>query len=159
MLNPSTRPVVEPRKTRLPSSSEPNKALSGGNSSISLRGTRVLVVDDDRNTRELLGEILSLHDADVQTAESVSDAVTLYQIWRPNLLLSDLGMPGLDGYDLIRIIRALPGGDRITAVAITGYTDDEDRDSALAAGFNMYLRKPLDLDKLLDFIDSLDTNQ
>ena len=58
-----------------------------------LKGMRILVVDDDRNTREMLGEILRLHDADVQTAESVTDALNLYQNWHPTQVVSDLGMP------------------------------------------------------------------
>ncbi len=125
-------------------------------SEVSLKGMRILVVDDDRNTRELLGEILSLYDADVQTAESVVVALTVYQTWRPALVVSDLGMPGQDGYDLIRSIRALPGGTATKAIAVTGYTKDEDRKSALAAGFDMFLSKPVDLDKLINLLGTLD---
>lgn len=125
-------------------------------SELSLKGMRILVVDDDRNTRELLGEILSLYDADVQTAESVVVALTLYQTWRPALVVSDLGMPGQDGYDLIRSIRALPGGATTKAIAVTGYSKDEDRNAALAAGFDMFLSKPVDLDKLINLLGTID---
>ncbi len=149
-------PFVTPRQAGRTPSAEAVAALADSN--VSLKGLRILVVDDERNTRELLGEILSLHDADVLTAESVTVALTLYQTWRPTLVLSDLGMPGLDGYDLIKIIRALPGGAATKAIAITGFTNDEDRESALAAGFDMYLRKPLDLDHLLDFIGAVGCN-
>ena len=127
-------------------------------SQVSLKDMRILVVDDDRNTREMMGEILRLYDADVQTAESVIDALTVYQIWRPTLLLSDMGMPGRDGYDLIRSIRALPGGCATKAIAVTGYCKDEDRNSVLAAGFDMFLTKPVDLDQLINLIGAIDQN-
>ena len=125
-------------------------------SSGSLKGMRILVVDDDRNTREMLGEILRLYDADVQTAESVIDALNLYQKWHPTQVVSDLGMPGQDGYDLIRSIRALPGGFAIKAIAVTGYTKDEDRDSAFAAGYDMFLSKPVDIDSLIHLLSTTD---
>ena len=116
---------------------------------------RILVVDDDRNTREMLSEILRFYDAEVKTAESGVAAIRLYQCWSPSLLISDLGMADEDGYDLIRNIRAIENVPTTTAIAITGYARDEDRERALSAGFNMFLSKPVDLDKLVGLIASI----
>ena len=122
------------------------------NEQISFNGMRILVVDDDRNTREMLSEILRIYNAEVKTAESVAVARKLYQAWTPTLLVSDVGMPDEDGYDLIRSIRALPRGHITKAIAITGYARDEDRDLALAAGYDMFLSKPVDIDQLINLI-------
>ena len=124
---------------------------------ISFNGLRILVVDDDRNTREMLSEILRIYDAEVKTAESVAVARKLYQAWSPTLLVSDVGMPDEDGYDLIRSIRALPSGQTTKAIAITGYTRDEDRALALAAGYDIFLSKPVDLDQLINLIAEINT--
>ena len=124
---------------------------------ISFNGLRILVVDDDRNTREMLSEILRIYDAEVKTAESVAVARKLYQAWSPTLLVSDVGMPDEDGYDLIRSIRALPRGQTTKAIAITGYTRDEDRALALAAGYDIFLSKPVDLDQLINLIAEINT--
>ena len=73
---------------------------------VSLNGIRILIVDDDHNTLLMLSELLSSYDAEVMTAGSVTAALVLYRSWMPRLLLSDLGMPERDGYDLIRSIHA-----------------------------------------------------
>ncbi len=130
----------------------PGRRYADHESEMSLKGMRILVVDDDRNTRDMLSEVLGLYDAEVKTAESVATALQLYETWKPSLLVSDLGMPEQDGYDLIRCIRALPGGSTTKAIAITGFLRDEDRDFALAAGFDLFLTKPVDLDKLVNLI-------
>lgn len=119
---------------------------------INFRGMRILVVDDDANSREMLSEVLRLYDADVKTADSVAVARTLYQVWKPTLLISDVGMPGEDGYDLIRSIRNMPRGRDIKAIAITGYSRDKDRDRALSAGYDLFLGKPVDLEQLISLI-------
>jgi CheY-like chemotaxis protein len=132
-------------------------AAPGTNSDdqISFHGMRILVVDDDENTREMLSEVLRIYDADVKTAESVAVARNLYQSWTPSLLVSDVGMPEEDGYDLIRSIRSLPNGHRMKAIAITGYARDKDRDLALAAGYDLFLSKPVDLDQLISLIERI----
>jgi CheY-like chemotaxis protein len=119
---------------------------------INFDGMRILVVDDDTNSREMLSEVLRLYEAEVKTADSAAVARTVYHAWRPTLLISDVGMPGEDGYDLIRSIRSLPQGSDIKAIAITGYARDKDRDLALNAGYDSFLSKPIDLEQLLNVI-------
>jgi CheY-like chemotaxis protein len=128
---------------------------SATNDQLSLRGLRILVVDDDRNTLEMLSELLSCYNADVRTAESVATALILYRSWSPELLLSDLGMPEQDGYDLIRNIHALPYGLLRKAIAITGFSRDEDRERALAAGYDNFLTKPVDFGQLINLITEI----
>ncbi len=119
---------------------------------LSLNGMRILVVDDDRNTLEMLSELLRSYKADVKTAESVATALLVYRSWAPQLLLSDLGMQEQDGYDLIRNIHALPYGLLRKAIAITGFSRDEDRERALAAGYDSFLTKPVEFEQLINLI-------
>jgi CheY-like chemotaxis protein len=118
---------------------------------------RILVVDDDRNTREILSEALAMFGADTRKAGSVAEARTILDHWPADLLISDLGMPGEDGYDFITDIRSRPAnGDRdVPAIALTGYTRVEDRERALFAGYNEVLTKPAELDTLLEAIRRL----
>ena len=125
---------------------------SGDTGVFSLNGTRILVVDDDHNTLEMLSELLSSYGAEVKTAESVVLALMVSRSWRPDILISDIGMPVLDGFDLIRSILAAPHRLSMTAIAITGFSRQEDRDRALAAGYDIFLTKPVDLDQLLNSI-------
>ena len=136
----------------LPTPSSSVISNSATNGQLSLNGLRILVVDDDRNTLEMLSELLSCYKADVRTAESVATALILYRSWAPELLLSDLGMPEQDGYDLIRSIHALPYGLLRKAIAITGFSRDEDRERALAAGYDNFLTKPVEFEQLINLI-------
>jgi len=111
---------------------------------LDLNGLRVLVVEDDRDTRDPLVEMLSATGADVRAAGSAAEAMPIFEEFRPELLLSDIGMPTEDGHGLIRRIRALGperGGD-VRALALTAMASAKDRDEAIAAGFNMHLAKP-----------------
>ena len=110
----------------------------------------VLVVDDDPDTRHLLATVLSLRGARVQTASSASEALTAVAHTPPDVIVSDVAMPGQDGYDLIRTIRAQPAerGGRIPAVAVTAFGGREHRVRALAAGFHTYLVKPVEPNEL-----------
>jgi CheY-like chemotaxis protein/anti-sigma regulatory factor (Ser/Thr protein kinase) len=116
----------------------------------SLAGLRVLVVEDEADSRELFAKILTTCGADVTTAASCEEALALIRESavqnRPDVILSDLGMPKDDGFDLIRRVRALApeDGGRIPAIAVTGYANAEDRQRALAAGFQTHLAKPID---------------
>jgi CheY-like chemotaxis protein len=115
-----------------------------------LDGIRVLVVDDDDDARDLLATFLSLEGAQVQTAESADKALAVFRTRPPDVLLSDISMPGKDGYALIREIRDQEGkGGRVTpAIAITAFGKEHGAEGALRAGFSAYLGKPLDLDEL-----------
>jgi CheY-like chemotaxis protein len=113
-----------------------------------LRGRHVLVVDDDADTREMLTVILESCGAVVVTAESAAEAFASCRETRPDVLISDIGLPGEDGFSLVRRIRELPpslGGD-IPAIALTGY----DRDTTIdCEGFREQLTKPVALDAVL----------
>jgi CheY-like chemotaxis protein len=113
-----------------------------------LDGLRVLVVDDHRDSREMIGTVLSEAGAVVRLAGSADEALERLQEWPAAVLISDLGMPGLDGFDLIRAVRAreeaAESPQRLTAMALSAYASQEDRARALAAGFHDYAAKPID---------------
>jgi len=115
-----------------------------------LSGTRVLVVDDDPDMRELVKKALESHQAEVIAVGSTSEALSLIEDWRPAVVLADIAMPGEDGYMLVRRIRQLPSerGGRVPAVALTAYARAEDRIAALDAGFDRHVSKPIDPDEL-----------
>ncbi|HEY3216186.1 MAG TPA: ATP-binding protein [Candidatus Eisenbacteria bacterium] len=122
-----------------------------------LDGIRVLVVDDDPGTIEAVAAILDSRGAGVQTAGSVARALEVFDTWKPDVVLSDIGMPEQDGFALIRQVRKRSsdkGGD-IPAVALTAYTRIEDRIDILNAGFQMYVSKPTDPSELVAVIGSL----
>jgi signal transduction histidine kinase/ActR/RegA family two-component response regulator len=110
-----------------------------------LAGLHVLMVDDDEDTLELLSAALRQRSADVTSVSSASAALEAIQNSRPDVLISDIAMPGEDGYQLIRKVIELKLEPELPAIAITAYAKDEDRQSALAAGFHRYLSKPVEL--------------
>ncbi|MBW4496028.1 MAG: response regulator [Oscillatoria princeps RMCB-10] len=111
-----------------------------------LAGLRVLVVEDDADTSELIATVLEGHDAKVTAVSSVREALAEIERSRPDVLVSDIGMPGEDGYSLIRKLRAMEAkqGWRIPAAALTAYAKAEDRTRALSAGFQMHITKPVE---------------
>ncbi len=119
-----------------------------------LKGLRLLIVDDDDNTREMLSEVLCLYGADVRAADGAAKALAILQAWLPDVLVSDIGMPDEDGYTLVRKVRMLPAtrGGETPAIALTGYAGPEDRAHALSAGVQVFVAKPVDLDELIDRI-------
>lgn len=122
-----------------------------------LTGLRVLVVEDEEDTRELLRELLGGCGMVVQAASSVAEAMELFQLHRPELVISDIGMPDQDGYTFVRWLRALPAteGRRVPAIALTAFARSEDRTAALRAGFRAHIPKPLDVAELLAVMASL----
>jgi CheY-like chemotaxis protein len=123
----------------------------------SLHGVRVLVVDDEPDTLILLSEVLSQSGASVRTALSAKEAFTELQAWRPQIILSDIGLPGEDGYSFMRRVRAWQKefGGWIPAIALTGYARVEDRVKALASGYQIHLPKPVEPEELVAVIVSL----
>jgi len=117
----------------------------------------VLVVEDEQDSRELIAAVLRQCGAEVSTAASVQEGLEIYQRLRPDILVSDIGMPGEDGYDLIRKVRALPPeqGGRTPAVALTAYARTEDRMRSLLAGFQVHVPKPVEPNELVAVVASL----
>ena len=116
----------------------------------------ILAVDDDPDALGLVREILESAGAHVQTATSVRDALQSIERDVPDVIVSDLGMPGMDGYDLIQRIRQMEGTAReIPAAALTAYARSEDRAKALHLGFEMHLAKPIDPSELIAAVASL----
>jgi CheY-like chemotaxis protein/anti-sigma regulatory factor (Ser/Thr protein kinase) len=121
-----------------------------------LAGVKVLVVDDEVDARALLKRVLADSGAEVRMAESVAEALQVLEKFRPHVLVSDIGMPDEDGYDLVRQIRA--GGwtaRRMPAVALTAYARAEDRKRAMLAGFQTHVAKPVDPAELVAVVASL----
>ncbi len=112
----------------------------------SLAGVSVLVVDDESDARELLRVVLQKSGAQVRLAGSAEEGLSILKEWKPDVLLSDIGMPGHDGYDLIRQIRLLPHreGGSIPAAALTAYATPEDRLKVLTGGFQTHVAKPVE---------------
>ncbi len=122
-----------------------------------LAGVRVLIVDDEPDARELLAAVLELHGADVSLAATADEALDLVAAARPDVIVSDIGMPGTDGYELIRRVRALDGahGGATPAAALTGFARPEDGRRATASGFDAHLAKPVDAGELVATVHEL----
>ncbi|MDQ1591420.1 MAG: hypothetical protein QOG71_2047 [Pyrinomonadaceae bacterium] len=110
-----------------------------------LGGLRILIVDDEADTRELVQEVLARQGAEVRASRSAAEALRMLAAWNPDLLISDIGMPVEDGYELIKQVRAFDAEHhgQIPAVALTAYAGAEDHRRALAAGFQTHLAKPI----------------
>ena len=122
----------------------------------SLAGTRVLVVDDDHESREVVAANLASRDAVVRTAASAEQAMEVLEREPVDVLIADIGMPGEDGFELIRKIRSTSSAvAKIPAAALTALVRDEDRQRALNAGFQMHLAKPIDSLSLIAAVASL----
>jgi CheY-like chemotaxis protein len=123
---------------------------------VPLGGLRILVVDDDSDTREMLVEALEASGASVAAAGSADEAMTVLNDGGADVLISDIGMPVVDGYALIRRVRELPGRrGRIPAIALTAYARPEDREQAIDAGFQLHLPKPIEIDALQESLATL----
>ena len=122
-----------------------------------LKGLRVLAVDDNKDARELLSLALTHSGAEVRAAASVAAALDTLDQWQPDVLVSDIGMPGEDGYALIRKVRAgaPQRGGLIPALALTGYASAEDAARARAAGFQTHMPKPINLAELVAGVANL----
>ena len=122
-----------------------------------LDGVRAIVADDDAEGLVLAETILTRAGADVRTCRSAPEALDLLQQWRPDVLVSDIEMPGEDGYSLIRKVRALPveQGGATPAIALTAYGRSQDRLRSVTAGFNMHVPKPADPGELVAIVASV----
>lgn len=124
---------------------------------LNLMGVRVLVVDDDPDARELLTVLLSRYGADVLTVISASEVLENLTAFRPDVLISDIGMPTMDGYTLIQQIRDLPAeqGGQTPAIALTAYAREGDYQQAMTSGFQRHVTKPLEPEQLVQAVLAL----
>ena len=115
-------------------------------------GRYILLAEDNRDAAATLQQLLELSGFQVQVAASGTEAVQAALRRRPDILLCDIGLPGLDGYGVARKLRARPGWDAVHMIALTGYGSEEDRQRAMEAGFDDHLAKPVAPDRLLRFL-------
>jgi signal transduction histidine kinase/CheY-like chemotaxis protein len=122
-----------------------------------LEGLRVLIVEDDDDSRSLLSMMLKRHGADVTAASTSQEAISAIYEVTPDVLVSDIGLPGEDGYELMRRVREATAGNGgiSVAIALTGYAGEKDREQALAAGYDEHLAKPIEPIQLVAAIASL----
>ena len=121
----------------------------------SLEGLDILIVEDSADTLLLLSTIFRREGANVITAASASEALQSAIMKRPHIIVSDIGMPETDGYQLLEQLRLLPGLSDVPAIAISGYASEEDRERALAVGYLALVPKPVDVDILFNLIQEL----
>jgi CheY-like chemotaxis protein len=117
---------------------------------VSLRNLRVLVVDDEEDSRELMATILRRAGADVASAGGSMAALEVFSRWTPDVVVSDLAMPGADGCELVRKLRKRD--PMIAALAVSGFTANQDTDHALAAGFDVHVGKPIEAAELVEAV-------
>jgi signal transduction histidine kinase/DNA-binding response OmpR family regulator len=137
----------------LSSSQQSKEGKTADNCSPVLDGLRILVVDDEIDTRELILTVLRQCGAEVKGSESAVEALGVFKDWSPNLLITDIGLPEEDGFSLLRKVRESEHqSGQIPAVALTAYATPEDRDRVLSAGFEMHIAKPVEPEELLTII-------
>ncbi len=112
------------------------------------RGRRVLIIEDHVDGRDMLQGLLTFWGHQVEVAENGPQGIDKARKYRPEVVLIDIGLPGLSGYEVARQLRRLPGGQDLLLIAATGYGQDEDRRRAREAGFDVHLVKPVQLDQL-----------
>jgi signal transduction histidine kinase/CheY-like chemotaxis protein len=117
-----------------------------------LEGMKILVVEDDLESRDLIGIILQQGNVSVQLSASVAQALEILKDWKPDVIISDIGMPAEDGYQLLSSLRSNPETKDIPVIALTAYASSFDKNKALQAGFRIHISKPLDPRDLLSAI-------
>ncbi|MBH8572235.1 response regulator [Nostocaceae cyanobacterium CENA369] len=124
---------------------------------LDLTGIRVLTVDDRPDVRELLTELLALYGAEILTVASAAEVLANLESFQPDVLVSDIGMPEVDGYTLLQQIRTLPPekGGQIPAIALTAYAREDDRQRAIASGYQRHVTKPLEPEQLVKAVVEL----
>jgi signal transduction histidine kinase/CheY-like chemotaxis protein len=123
---------------------------------IDLTGVHVLIVDDEADARELIKRVLTQCGAEVRCAGSAPQALEILRGHRPDVMISDIGMPHMDGYDFIRRVRALPPleGKRLPAIALTAFARSVDRTRAIMAGYQIHMAKPIEPQELVATVAS-----
>ena len=136
-------------QTRLSSTTE------GSPLGTSDEGRWALVVDDVSDVTEMLSVLMTHAGYEVSTASCAQDAIALARENHFDIVISDIGMPGMNGYELAETLRTLPGYETVPMVAVTGYSMFDDRNRSLSAGFNEHVTKPIDPRAFLNLIEQL----
>ena len=136
--------AVQPELASSGSGDDPNEL----DDTVNLKGVKVLVLDDEPDSLNVVRKILERSGATVFTASSVNDALAAAEKFQPEIVISDIGMPEHDGYEFIAELRAMPMGRRLPAIALTALARNEDRTRALKAGFQVHLAKPVEAAEL-----------
>ncbi len=117
--------------------------------------TKVLIVDDDEAMQAFVSTVAKMGDAEVEIAECGESALGLLKVFTPDIIFLDLNMPGMTGWDTVREMRKLPGGDYYKVIAISAHNTAEDRDEAHIAGCDQFIPKPVSPDRILDALASV----
>jgi PAS domain S-box-containing protein len=129
---------------------QPEALRGAGNFVSALEGMRILIVDDEPDALELVAYLFEKHGAGIKTAASAAEALQVIEAFNPQLLISDIGMPNVDGYELLRTIRTqVPNGKNLPAIALTAFADQANREKALMTGFQNHIGKPFEASELL----------
>ena len=147
---PAAKPPVSRRTAKVPKGSRTSK----GRGRARVR-PRILVVDDVADVTEMIGLFLKHAGYEVTTAGSARAALQLARNEKFDIVISDIGMPQMNGYELAGELRAMPDYEKIPIVAVTGYSEYDDRGRAIRAGFSTHLTKPIDPSRLLHLIGEL----
>ena len=150
-----TMPAVE-EKCKLPSLAKPIWETPHVTPSAELRGIRILVVDDDSDARLVVQRLLTASAAQISEAASAAEALATIDQFRPHVLITDIGMPELDGYDFIRELRARGySPETLPAIALTAFAYSGDRERALLEGFQAHVAKPVNIAELIHIVAAL----
>jgi CheY-like chemotaxis protein len=141
---------------RLPLGGSGKAAPDAARTAPVLHARRVLVVDDNQDAADSLGMLLRFLGAEVRVEYRGADALTAVAAWRPSIVLLDLGMPGMDGFEVARRLRADPQASGLKLIALTGWGQDHDRLRSRRQGFDNHLIKPVDINVLLALLTSLE---
>ena len=148
-----TLPIADAKRfTPVANGSKPTEISPELSSKVN--GMSILLVEDDKDSREMLEMVLSVYGVNVESAETAGEAIEKLRTLQPDVLVSDIGLPGEDGYDLIRKVRALPPseGGETPAIALTGYVSVQDRKLALDSGYQDHIPKPVNPNVLLELL-------
>lgn len=117
-----------------------------------LTGTKVLVLEDSDDSRELFGMVLRSRGCEVELAESVIQALELASSQQPDIVISDIGLPDIDGYEFVRRLRQMKGLERVPVIALSGYATEKDKRRSSEAGFDLHLAKPIEPDQIINSV-------
>jgi hypothetical protein len=146
--------IADFKSDDLPANGSAAEKSDSADNHVKVKGLRILIVDDETDTLDLLVAVLSQKGVEVKAETRVRDALETIEEWKPDIIVSDIAMPEEDGYSLIKKLRDLPPeqGGAIPAIALTAYVGVKERARVLESGFQMYVPKPVEPSELLSAI-------